>query len=56
MIDIKIIREFPEAVKINIENKNEKANIDAVLLLDDKRRQIIQDVESMKSKRNSVSK
>ncbi|MCX7880652.1 MAG: serine--tRNA ligase [Ignavibacteria bacterium] len=55
MLDIKFIRENVDLVRRNIELKGEKANLDALLDLDGKRRSIIQDVENLKHKRNVVS-
>ena len=55
MLDVKFIRENPDAVKQNVVNKNESADIDALLALDEKRRSLIQEVEVLKSKRNTVS-
>ncbi len=55
MLDLKFIREFPELVRKNIENKNEKPVIDEILAIDETRRGIIQEAEKLKSLRNTVS-
>jgi len=55
MLDIKLIRENPEKVKLGIANKNEKNRIDELLDLDKQRREIIAHADELKSKRNSVS-
>lgn len=55
MLDTKYIRQNPDAVRNNIARKNEKANVDVFLGLDEKRREIIQEVEALKSTRNTVS-
>lgn len=55
MIDIKLVRENPELVKQNCINKNDNSDIDALVALDVRRREIIQEVEDLKSKRNSVT-
>jgi seryl-tRNA synthetase len=55
MLDLKFIRENPDAVRINIINKNESADINAVLSVDEKRRNIIQEVEQLKNQRNTVT-
>jgi len=55
MLDLKFIRENAQAVKQNIINKNESADIDTFIELDEQRRAIIQQVESLKSTRNTVS-
>jgi len=56
MLDIKFIRENIDLVRQNIINKNEKANIDSILELDEKRRQNIQTSQDLKNLRNTVSK
>ena len=55
MLDIKFIRENPDKVKAGIANKNEKGNVDEVLVLDEERRNIIVQVEELKATRNKVS-
>ncbi len=49
---LKVIRENPDKVKENIIRKNEKADIEPILKLDENRRAIIQEVEKLKNKRN----
>lgn len=58
MLDIKIIREDPEAVKTAMKNRNSNMDdkIDEILQIDTKRREIMAKVESMKAEQNSVSK
>lgn len=56
MIDIKLIRENPEAVIKGVENKNEKNTVSEILTTDKERRDIIQKVEDLKARRNEVSK
>jgi seryl-tRNA synthetase len=55
MLDLKFIRENPEAVKKGAADKNEKCDIDAILALDARRREIIRKVEALKAERNKVS-
>ncbi|MCB2205968.1 serine--tRNA ligase [bacterium] len=55
MLDIKRIREQPDLVRQGIANKNEKGDVDAVLALDARRREIIAEVEQLKNTRNVVS-
>jgi len=55
MLDIKYIRENPDLVKQGIQNKNEKDRVDEILILDEKRRKIIAEVEELKAKKNQVS-
>lgn len=56
MLDIRFIRENPDAVKKGILAKNEKGDIDLILSKDDKRRSLIYKVEELKKKRNENSK
>jgi len=55
MLDIKFIRENPDLVRQSIKNKNESADIDKILEIDQERRTIIGEVEKLKALRNSVS-
>lgn len=56
MLDIKFIRENADLVKKGSQLKNEKCDIDNLLNLDSKRRQIIFEVEQLKKERNENSK
>ena len=56
MYSLKFIRENLELVKKSIQAKNVEFDIDAFLILDDKRRSLIQVVEEMKAERNKVNK
>lgn len=56
MLDIKFIRENPDAVKTAIKNRNLKLDINEVLDLDAERRKILVEVESLKAERNVISK
>ncbi len=55
MLDLKFLRENPEAVIENTRSKNETADVQQVVELDVRRRTIIQDADALKSKRNTVS-
>lgn len=55
MIDIRLVREEPDKVKQGAANKNEKCDVDLVLKLDEKRRNILHKVEALKAERNQVS-
>ena len=55
MLDLKRIREQPDQVRQGIVNKNEKGDVDRVLQLDARRREIIAEVEQLKNTRNVVS-
>ena len=59
MIDIKFLRENPEVVKKNIENKfqfDKLPLVDKVIELDELRRKTQQEADDLKAKRNSISK
>ena len=59
MLDIKFVRENPEAVKQNIKNKFQDRKlplVDEVLELDEKNREIKQELQSLRAKRNKISK
>lgn len=55
MIDIKFIRANAEIAKEAIRNKNEKADVDAILTLDEQRRKLQFDFDTLKAKQNQVS-
>lgn len=59
MLDIKFVRENPDAVKENIKKKfqDEKLPlVDEVLKLDKENREIKQELQSLQAERNKVSK
>jgi len=59
MIDIKFLRENPEAVRQNIRNKFQDAKlplVDEVIELDKENRNIKQEVEGLRAQRNKLSK
>jgi seryl-tRNA synthetase len=56
VLDIKLIAQDPEKIKAAIQGKNEEGDVDGVLALDGKRKEIIAQVEQLKSERNKVSK
>ncbi len=56
MLDIRVIRENPEGVKVALAKRHGNFAIDEVLELDEKRREIIQSVEAMKAEQNQKSK
>ncbi len=56
MLDIKIIRENPDSVKKNSENRLAKVEIDRILELDNKRRDNIAKIDDLRAKRNASSK
>ena len=56
MLDFKFIRENPEAVKQAMQLKGDTANLERFLELEEKRRNILKEVEELKHHRNVVSK
>jgi len=56
MLDINFIREHPEVVKSALVALNAEAPVDAVLALDARRREILQQVETLRAERNAASK
>ncbi|MGE5596498.1 MAG: serine--tRNA ligase [Hyphomicrobiales bacterium] len=56
MLSVQYIRENTERVKRDVLLRNVSAPIDRILQLDDDRRQLLQQVESLRAKRNAASK
>ncbi|MCD6402583.1 serine--tRNA ligase [bacterium] len=56
MLDIKFIRENPDIVKEGCRKKQVKVDIDKILELDKKKREILKEVEKMRSEKNKASK
>ena len=59
MLDLKFVRENPEAVKKNIRRKFQDAKlplVDEVLALDKERRRITQEADTLRANRNKLSK
>lgn len=56
MLDMKVIRGETERVKAALARRKEEIDIDAVIALDDRRRAILYEVESLKAKQNEASK
>ncbi|MBD3382348.1 MAG: serine--tRNA ligase [candidate division Zixibacteria bacterium] len=55
MLDLKFITENIDLVKQSTENKNEKADIDQIVSLDHRRKEILGEVERKKAERNKTS-
>jgi seryl-tRNA synthetase len=55
MLDLKFIRENSDKVKQAVKNKNEKADIDLILGLDEKRRTLLTQADELKHQKNVVS-
>ncbi len=56
MLDMKVIRGETERVKAALARRKEDVDIDGVIALDDRRRAILFEVESLKAKQNETSK
>jgi len=56
MLDLAFIRENAERVKAAVANKRAKVDIDAILAADEKRRELLKEVEALRAERNDVSK
>ncbi len=55
MFDLKLLQKEPERVAAMLEKRRSKLDIAEFTVLDDKRRALLQEVESLKSQRNSAS-
>ncbi len=55
MLDLKFIRKNVELVRATIKNKNEKADLDELLHLDEERKRLIAKADKLKAIRNEVS-
>jgi seryl-tRNA synthetase len=55
MLDIRAIRSNPEEIKRKLARRGEEFRIDDILKLDEERRNVIFEVEDLKSKKNKVS-
>ncbi|WP_372798045.1 serine--tRNA ligase [Pontiella sp.] len=56
MLDIRFIRENADAVKAAMQNRKADVDVDAVLALDARRREIVAEAEELKAERNRISK
>ena len=56
MLDIKVIRNETERVKAAMARRKENVDIDAVLALDERRRELLFEAEGLKAKQNEVTK
>jgi len=55
MLDIRAIRSNPEEIKRKLSRRGQEFRIDDILKLDEQRRQVIFEVEELKSRKNKVS-
>ncbi len=56
MLDLKFIREHPDAVREALVKLNDTAPIDEILALDEQRRELLAETDALKHRRNVVSK
>lgn len=56
MLDIRFIRENTDVVKAAMTNRNAAVDVNAALTLDNRRREIVAEVEVLKAERNAISK
>lgn len=56
MLDIKLIRQTPEVVKAALKKRKAEDRVDEILVLDEKRRKALYQVEQLKNQQNTVSK
>ncbi|MCL2403375.1 MAG: serine--tRNA ligase [Coriobacteriia bacterium] len=56
MLDAKFVRENPDAVRAAMKSRGSNWDVDEFLALDEKRRAIIPEVESLQAQRNAASK
>ena len=56
MLDINLIRKDPEWVKAQVAKRNSEAPIDEIVAGDLRRREILQELEALRSERNTASK
>ncbi|MBI4640585.1 MAG: serine--tRNA ligase [Candidatus Tectomicrobia bacterium] len=55
MLDIRFIREHPDIVKKGAEKKRVQVDIDLLLKIDEERRELLQQVETLRAERNQTS-
>src|SRR4030042_3590342 len=56
MLDIKLIRDNPDLVRQALEKRGESAPLDQIKSLDEQRRQLLHEMETLRAQRNEVSK
>ncbi len=55
MLDLKFIRENLDLVKVAVKNRNLKIDLDGLAKLDDSRRKILSELETLRAERNSAN-
>lgn len=56
MLDVNFIRENPQKVKDACKNKNANVDVDRVLELDKKKRELMTEIETLKAEQNKISR
>ena len=56
MLDIKLIRDNPDLVRQAFEKRGESAPLDQIINLDEQRRRLLHEMETLRAQRNEVSK
>src|SRR5215510_10520364 len=57
MLDLNLIREHPDLLRTALKNRQmDDTSVEDILRLDEKRRQLLTEVEKLKAERNAVSK
>jgi seryl-tRNA synthetase len=56
MLDAQFIRDNLAAVKANCDNRNVKADVDRVVQLDDERKRLVQQTQTLQQRQNEISK
>ncbi len=56
MIDIRLIRENPDVIRQALKNRNDDAPLEKIITLDEQYRVLLQQAESLRARRNEVSK
>jgi seryl-tRNA synthetase len=56
MLDIKLIRDNPDIIRQALDKRGDSAPLDKIIDLDVRHRQLLHDAESLRAKRNEVSK
>jgi seryl-tRNA synthetase len=56
VLDIKLIRDNPDVVRKALQNRGETITLDQIISLDERRRKLLHDMETLRAQRNEVSK
>jgi seryl-tRNA synthetase len=56
MLDIRLIRENPDLIRNALKNRDDSAPLDEIIKLDEEYRELLHEAETLRAKRNEVSK